>query len=288
MDLRKVLFVGGDPRRNASVQIRCVDVAVRLGCDYHLGAGRAREIPDRYAVFVCVKPYLFGREFAELAKRGKIIWDIIDQMPPSRRVALYLTSTEFARQLLQDYCGRMATIPHHHCNFGGTFNPSGLRDPGWIGYRHWRPLIPGLRFHGYAVDGMTREDVVEAHRKIGIGLNFRLAPGASRGRDSPSDHGRNSLERHFKNFHIAINSGIKLINCIGFGVPSISAVEPAYFEIGEKCTIFSPLRRCLHWVRALQSDRGLYQELRKNCRRSASRFHIDTIAEKYKILFRTI
>ena len=35
MDLRRVLFVGGDAGKLASVQIRCVEVAKRLGCDYH-------------------------------------------------------------------------------------------------------------------------------------------------------------------------------------------------------------------------------------------------------------
>jgi len=88
--------------------------------------------------------------------------------------------------------------------------------------------------------------------------------------------------------HLALNSGIKLINCIGFGIPSISSDEPAYHEFGEDCTIFSSIRGCAKWVRALQNDDDLYMDLRKKCLRQAKKFHIDTIAGQYKKLLESL
>jgi hypothetical protein len=66
MDLREVLFLGGDRGNMAAVQVRGRDIAQRLGCDFANGGKFVAEIPDRYAAFVCVKP-AFRR--AELKRR---------------------------------------------------------------------------------------------------------------------------------------------------------------------------------------------------------------------------
>ncbi|HVU37323.1 MAG TPA: hypothetical protein VHC95_03245 [Opitutales bacterium] len=274
MNLQKVLFIGGDGGNLPSSQIRCLDIARRLGCDWVLGIDLVQKIPEKYSVFVCVKPSFARDEIAALAKRGKIVWDIVDEIPPRDHIAVYLASTVAAQEIFHRF-GRVEIIPHHHCNVENLPNPPDLRRPAWIGSCHWRPRFHGIDHDYYDVLNMQRTDVVRAHRKIGIGLNFRT--------NQPYQH-RLEHQRLLRNFHVAINSGIKLINCLAFGTPSVSAREPAYCEIAPECTIFSTLAKCAHWVKALQADTGLYNELRRKCLRKAPRYHLDVIAEKYRRL----
>jgi len=291
MDLRHVLFVGGNAQKMASVQIRCVDVAKRLGCDYHLCARRAHQVPAGYTAFVCVKAELPPREYAELAKRGKIIWDIIDVPPLREHITAYLASNSFTQELFEDY-GRVEVIPHYHCNFTARPNPAKLRQPVWLGARHWQPPLTGFDYKAYAVEGLKRADVVRIFRKTGIGLNLRIP----RTQYSPprrfakiTDPARRAQTvRDFFEFHLAVNSGIKLINCLGFGIPSISSDEPAYREFAPECTLFSTLKNCAKNVRALQEDDALYLDLRKKCLRKARDFHIDTIAGRYKLFLQSL
>jgi len=278
MDLRQVVFLGGNGRRLASVQIRCLDIAGQLGCDYRVGDKFARQIPDKYSAFICVKPDFGLQELVELRRRGKVIWDIIDTLPPEQDVDLYLASTRTSRHLFNAY-GRIVLIPHHHCNDSMAPNPSDLRRPAWIGARHWLPPLQGFEYDTYFADRWRRLQVMHAHRKIGIGLNFR----SSRPANYPV--GQQKLGHEF---HVAINSGIKLINCLGYGTPSISANEPAYHEIGLDCTILSSVKKCAGWVRALQHDDALYLDLRKKCLRKAPRFHVSAIAKKYRKLLESL
>lgn len=273
MDLREILFLGGKSRL-ASVQIRCVAMAKELGCDYLLNQHHVATIPDKYAAFVCVKAVLQPGELAKLAERGPVIWDIIDAPPPREHVSTYLASTKVARDLFDDY-GRMAVIPHYHCNIDGQPNLPNLRRPGWLGSEQWHPKLKGFNYDFYDVKGMSREDVIRAHRKIGIGLNFRA---------KQAQHFPPGFKKIGYQFHLAVNSGIKLINCIGFGTPSISADEPAYEEIGPECTIFSSLGNCAKGVRLLQNDAELYADLRKKCLRKAPKYHFTAVAEKYRKL----
>jgi len=292
MNLQKVLFLGGSGSY-ASVQVRCVDIASRLGCDYLIGGYNIQEIPDKYSAFVCIKPYLLPGLPEALASRGKIIWDIIDEPPLPKYVSVYIASTKIAKDLFS-HIGRIVIIPHHHCNFGGKPNPSNLRKPAWIGSSHWLPTLAGFKYDVYPVQGMTRQDVVKAHRRIGIGLNFRNKNAffeqawPSLEQLARTVKERRRMERNMYNFHLAVNSGIKLINCIGFGTPSISGDEPAYHEIGEECTIFTNTRHCARWVKELKNDADLYLDLRKRCLRKASKYHIDVIVEKYRTLLKSL
>lgn len=273
----QVLFLAGS-KHLASTQIRCVDIARRLGCDFLFNKKYAYEIPDKYTVFVCVKPNLWPGELAELASRGQVIWDIIDTPPPRKHIHTYLASTARARDIFQAY-GRFKIIPHHHCNHAGIPAPSKNRRPGWIGSRHWLPDLKGFAYDAYDIANMQRPAVVAVHRKIGIGLNFRrkrspvFAP---------------AHQRLLGRFHVEINSGIKLINCLGFGTPSISEREPAYLEIAPDCTLFSTAQKCAQWVRALQSDDALYLHYRAQCLEKAAAYHIDAIGEKYRKLFASL
>ena len=291
MDLRRVLFVGGDAKKMASVQIRCVDVAKRLGCAYHLGARRSSQLPEGYDAFVCVKTELWPGEYAQLARRGKVVWDIIDLPPPREHIAAYLASNSLTQELFEDH-GRVEVIPHYHCNFTGQPNRPGLRRPVWVGAQHWMPSLTGFAYDAFGVEGLTRVQVVRIFRQTGIGLNLRIAraqynpPRRFIGLTDPRR--RAEALRNFFDFHLAVNSGIKLINCLGFGVPSLSSDEPAYREFAPECTIFSSLKNCAKWVRALQQDKALYNDLRKKCLQKAGDFHIDTIAARYKLFLQSL
>jgi len=291
MDLRKVVFVGGNPRTHPSVQIRCVDVAGRLGCDLSLCAKFASHIPDRYAVFVCVKPQLEPGQLSQLACRGVVLWDIVDVLPPRKNISVYLASTELAGHLFEDY-GPVEVIPHHHCNFSGEPNPKELRKPIWLGSRPWLPRIRGFDFEAHFVERMTQEDVIGVFRQTGIGLNLRarrkIIPTKEFSGKALSEQRLRRWEDDLFDFHLALNSGIKLINCLGFGIPSISTDEPAYREIGEECTLFSSVRSCGKWIRKLQSEKDFYLEMRRRCLERARIFHIDNIVEKYKMLLKSL
>ena len=268
MNLNKVLFIGGNPRKFGSVEIRCEDIAPRLGCDRMLSVRKVEEIPDVYSAFVCVKPALRGDEILKLSKRGPVIWDIVDDTPPASNICAYIVSTQGARRVFQNY-GRIEIIPHHHCNFSGSPNPIGCRHPVWIGQFHWCPELSGFEFEKVNTLGMNSEQTAAAYRRAGIGLNLRS--------NHPNSH-----------FHVPINAGIKLINCIGFGIPSISSDEPAYHEIGDECTVFSTASDCSGWVSRLQNDDAFYSDLREKCISRARDFHVSSIIEKYRALLESL
>src|SRR5262245_18487787 len=93
MARKRVLFVGVNADRLASVRIRCVAIAQRLGFDYHLGARRAADIPAGYDVYILVKPEIPDDQLPEIASRGLVLWDVIDRLPPRAGVHRYLAST---------------------------------------------------------------------------------------------------------------------------------------------------------------------------------------------------
>ena len=72
MDLSKVIFLSTNVGRSAAVQIRCVDIARHLGCDYKLGIRSVEEILDRYSIFVCIKANLPAMELRRLAQDHEV------------------------------------------------------------------------------------------------------------------------------------------------------------------------------------------------------------------------
>jgi hypothetical protein len=267
MKIEEILFLGGPFPKFGSVGIRCLDIAKRLGCAFQLNIRTFDDIkePHKYKAFVCVRTRLTPDDLAKLSKTGFIIWDIIDSAPPEKDIQLYLASTNIVNRL---YChlGDIVTIPHHHCNFEGQLSAHGCDKLGWIGNLHWYPSLNGLPHGKYDVKGLSRYEIAELYRKIGLGLNIRTV----------------CLDT---DWHIKINSGIKLINCIGFGIPSISAIEPPYLEIGEGCTLFTSGSDLHSLVLELQSNHLLYEKLRNECIRRAKSYDITIIVQKYASLF---
>jgi len=266
--LKKTLFIGGNMWRRPSVRIRCVDIARHLGCHHHLLAQSAAEISRDYSIFICVKPEMSLKELAKLSQLGTVIWDVIDVLPPHENISAYITSTSKVQNMITSM-GSAFLIPHHHCNDQAQYRSSSCRTLGWIGHRHWCPDLREIEFKRYYIEGMTRSEVARAHLEFDIGLNLRAV-------------------RKKQESHINLNSGIKLINCIGFGLPSISSDEPAYHEFGSDCTLFTTLENCGPSIHSLQNDEALYHKMRSNCIARAPQFHIETIANRYKHLIDSV
>jgi hypothetical protein len=84
--------------------------------------------------------------------------------------------------------------------------------------------------------------------------------------------------------HIKINSGMKLINCLGFGLPSVSSPEPAYIEVAPECTLFCDGLDCMDAITTLQEP-TIYNEFRRKCLQRAPEFHINEVIHSYTALF---
>lgn len=263
MNLNEVLFVGGNWPHLSSVKIRCVDLAQYIGCDYQVNVHSVDEISPKYKAYICVKAKLSLDELENLSRRGLIVWDIIDRPPPEcAAIKNFIASTARIRAMFS-HLGRVEVIPHYHCNLSSVPNAPNIRRPGWIGHGEWYPDFGELDHDAYDVRGMNREEVAQCYRRIGIGLNIR-----------------SQTDRVY--LHGLFNSGIKLINCIGFAIPSVSGFEPAYQEFGDGCTVFSGPRDCALWVQQLQADDRIYNTMRERCIEQSERFHISTISQQYK------
>jgi hypothetical protein len=255
--LSRVLFVGGD-RRLGSVQVRCVQVAEALGCDYVCLDGPAA-LPDesrlaRYDVVVLVKPPVPPDAFDGRC----VVWDVIDWAPARADVAL--ASTKASLRAVGS--GPGTVIPHHHLNDGPP-NPAELTAPGWVGWSGWYPELAGLEHLTFFVDHEEAAAVRDVYRQIGIGLNLRRR--------------REEYEQC-----IAINSGIKLINCMAFGIASVSEPEPAYVELGDGCTLFTTAATWQDDVARLQRDKRLRRKLRKRGLKRARDFSLERVAKRYR------
>lgn len=268
--LNKVAFLGGKSHF-PSVRVRCVEIAKATGCDYITEVTSVDDIPGSKEIFVCVKP-LFKKEMLEdLQKRGTVIWDVHDNYCPRNFIDHYLVSSKGAYQKFRSY-GSIHKIPHHHCNFSGFPNLYKTeRKPIWIGSSEWIPNDLSGNVDIYDGKQMTGQEIINLYKEASILLNIRA---------------QISVTSESASEHIRINPGIKLINSIGFAVPSISNREPAYFEIGPECTIFvNTTDECLHWISRLQKDDTLYNILRNNCIFKASKYSLPNIAKQYLDLF---
>lgn len=257
MDLSRVVFVGGDARLG-SVQIRCVQIACALHCRHFTDITARAQLPDDIDAVVLVKPLVPLHELRHLAT----FWDIIDAAPP-RGARTHLASTQHA---LDAFGLRGFVIPHHHAN-DDVFNVDSSKT-GWIGGAEWCPDYLDDDISCVFTNHATLDQVRNAYRRIGIALNLRQ-------------------EHPHLDAHLAANAGIKLINAIGFGIPSISSDEPAYRELAPECTLFTTALSWRRDLERLQHDGELRAVMRNACRRRAREFSLAAIAERYRQMLAT-
>lgn len=282
MDPRDVLFVAGDVNWRASVKIRCQEIALRLGCDCLFDAKDVDDVPRNYKAYICVKPTFASLGAVELGRRALVVWDILDDDPPRENIFAYIASTETAAKNFI-HIGHIEVIPHHHCNTDRIISKASTEQVAYFGSEHWYPALPEVPHQAYFVDNKTKAQVASIYRKIGLSLNLR------RMSDDFDRFIRNKDDiRPVVDRHILINSGIKLINCLGFGIPSVSSQEPAYLEIAPECTIFTDIEHCAEDVRTLQEDRDAATLLRQRCLALAEDYHIDNIVSRYRSFIRSL
>jgi len=246
-----------------------VQIAEALGCDYVLNCKDLSVVPRNKSVFICVKPNIAELHLQQLSMRGIVIWDIHDSPPPARYIYAYIAGSPQACREFRAV-GNIHLIPHHHCNFSGVPNPPNMtRRPGWVGRPYWCPDLGNLDYDFYNSNIMSHREVVAAYRKIGISLNVR----------APKEDAV---------FHARINPGVKLLNAVGFGIPSISTSEPAYKYYAPDCTVFAEPHECLEWVARLQKDGDLYMQLYSCAVKRASAFHITQVANLYLDLLKCL
>lgn len=265
---QRTVFLGGSARR-ASVRIRCVQIAEALGIDYVLDTTSLDDVPHSKSVFVCVKPGLSTNDLVDLSQRGLILWDVHDEMPPSNLVNTYIVGSGRAESLIRPF-GTTVIIPHHHCNFSGRRNrPHKLPEPIWLGRPYWfPPELTGLA-QMINANEMCLEEIIATYRNMGLAVNARR-------------------ETEGTSLHIDLNDGGKLLNCFGFGIPSVSYQEPAYAEFGDGATIFCTAETVVEVIRSLIGDEPLRARLSEEAFERGRPFHIAKIAPRYKELLEVI
>jgi glycosyltransferase involved in cell wall biosynthesis len=156
--------------------------------------------------------------------------------------------------------GARYVVPHHHCNVDRV--PAAGDAVLFVGGVHWRPEL-GVPFEIVDTTAIALPALRAAYARAHVLVNLRV--------DSPAAAA-----------HARLASGIKLINAIGFGVPSVSAREPAYDEIGPDCTLFATPATAADAIRTLQRDPALHAELRRRCLARADAYHLDAICARYR------
>ena len=264
----EAVFLGGALKR-ASVRIRCLQVAEALGCEYILDVSSIEQVPKGKRLYFCVKPDLSEKDIVILSRRGTVVWDIHDFMPPKHGVSVYLACSRTTTEEL-GHLGTMKVIPQHHCNFMEIPNPPDKeRRPAWIGRPFWCPEFDGFSVDVYNANELGIEGIIAAYRQMGLSLNVR----------------RRCKEAEF---HVRINDGGKLINCMAFGIPSVSDNEPAYHEYGHACTLFAEPQEVRDAVHTLQTDDKVYAELRSQGLEKARPFHLKRILPQYRELIQEL
>lgn len=264
----RAVFLGG-PARYASVQIRCRQVARALGVPALVDVRGLDAVPSTAEVVVCVKPDLDARDLERLARRRRVLWDVHDEHPPPLPEAVELVcSTEHARRYLERAVGRSAhVIPHHHANLEGTPNPARPpRTVRWIGGPRWVPEDPPPGVEIVFSKGLDADGLRAAYRATDIAYN-----GRAQGPETP--------------LHVALNPGLKALNAMGYGIPSISPPEPAYRELAAAGTILCRDRAAAAAaLEELRTNPDEYHRWRRRAFDQGRRFHLERIAERYRRL----
>jgi len=253
--------------------MRCIQIAKAIGCDYVTDVKSLEQVPWDKTIFVCVKPNLSDGNLEDLASRGSIIWDIHDFTPPKGMVSQYIASSATAATEYE-LLSPVSIIPHHHCNHTEIPNTAVCRRAVWIGRPYWQPDFGSLPIESYDSKHMLENEVAAIYRQTGIGINVRAEHVGS--------------EDNNTRFHVLLNGGGKLINCMGFGIPSISSEEPAYREHGEQCTLFTENNDIHDLIEELSLNDTLYEELRCKSFERGRNYHIDRITPLYNKLFEQI
>lgn len=268
MNLNKIVFITSVNESFGSVRLRCHMISKALGVSFFSTARmQEKEIDAKLEdknIFILMKAD--WRLVDKLKSKGTVIWDVIDNIPPAN-ADKYITSTSYAGEFLK--LKNFHTIPHAFTPFATIIPTPNVKNGYWIGSLQWKPIIP---FNHVTIntDNISQQYLHENYKKAGVLLNLRA----------------DNLKALF---HARINSGIKLINAIGYGIPSItSSTEPWVKEIGEDCTIISHKQNWAKDFSLLTSDNALYEQIKSNCLKIRDRYSLENIKGKYLNLFNSL
>ncbi|HKJ93484.1 MAG TPA: hypothetical protein VJ957_09955 [Longimicrobiales bacterium] len=260
-----------------SAEIRGRQIAAALGAD----ACRFTELePTRtggYDVVVYVKR-VPPRAVMEAVRRTgpRQVLDLLDNFKwrKVRRVAdlvdAFIGANHTHAALLESRFGRPAVrIPHHHCNFDDARVPAD-REPPTLGYvgdsDHWPETRKSLRGTPHRLvsllDGETRQQLVDAYRRIDIGVSYRKNPDKAR-----------------------YNSAVKLVNFMSFGIPAVLSVETGYLEVGlhgRTCLFARDAPEVRLLVDRLARDPVWRREMGMAAVEAARPYHVRAVAELYR------
>jgi hypothetical protein len=253
-----------------SVRLRCRQIAEALGVAW-TAPERRGPVPESALhgrdLFVLVKASIDHRRLRE---RGRVVWDVLDTLPPADGIDAYITSTRVAARMLHPFRVPTYTVPQHHCNVEERpLEPDPVRGHlVWIGSTEWLPpdlAAQGVRIH-HAND-LPFDQIRARYADADVLINARRFDYAT----APA---------YF--LHTALNAGIKVINAVGYGLPSVTEWEPWIDEIGVGCTIACAAGEGPAVARRLLQDRAQYEALRARCLERASAYALSSIASRYQ------
>lgn len=268
MNLNNVIFITSANESFGSVRLRCQMISKALGVDFFsTGKLNDKAIDAKLEgknTFVLMKADF--RLINKLKSKGTVIWDVVDETPP-KDAHRYITSTSFAGEFFK--LNNFNVIPHAFNPLATIVPTPEIKTAYWIGSLQWKPII---HFNHVTIntDNISQQILHENYQKAGVLLNLRI------------DHPK-AL------FHAQINSGIKLINAMGYGIPSItSSTEPWVKEIGENCTIISHKQNWKKDYELLVNDSAVYEQVKSNCLKVRDKYSLENIKEKYLSLFNSL
>ena len=268
--LKQVYFIGGKAGR-PSTQIRCVQICEHLGIDYQTGPEIMWEALKGKRIVVLVKPLMNVADFVRIKQQAYVVWDLHDSCPPRWEIDHFLFSTKHTSVVLNDL-RPFSVIPHHHLNQSRTIEPiRNVQKITYIGRPRWCPddYLTSVNYKVFDTYKQPRPVLENVYRNTDILLNIRTEDAESK-------------------FHVSINPGVKLINAIGFGIPSVSFPEPAFIEIGGDVTAICDKSTLKDTIQELSNDYSRRKMMQDRCRLMAEKFHIDTVCYDYIQLFERI
>jgi len=265
----------------ASAKVRGSQIAGRLGAALLRLDELTPDTARRYRTLVYVKELPPKDLMARLRDGGALqVFDPVDnyRWRTMRARAPFIdhfiaSNHTHAVELTRRFAAPATRVPHHHCNFDEVRIPAG-REPATLGYVggrvNWPPVRRLIRSLPYPHIAHTsgEKTLVDAYCSIDVGVAWRMEEGK-----------------------ISYNSGVKLINFMSFGIPSVLAPETGYLELsrhGECCLYAHSREEYTMLVRELAGSPALRRRMGDEGFENARRYHIRHIVEEYRALLESL
>lgn len=265
----------------ASAKVRGSQIAERLGAALLRLDELTPTTARRYRTLVYIKELPPASLMAQIRDAG--VRQVVDPVDNYRwrtlrtRAAFidhFIASNHtHALDLTRRFAVPATRVPHHHCNFDEVRIPAG-REPATLGYVggrvNWPPvrrLIRSLPFPSIAHTS-GEKTLVEAYCSIDVGVAWRMEEGKQ-----------------------SYNSGVKLVNFMSFGIPSVLSAETGYLELSlhwQACAYAQTKAEFTDLVREIAGNAALRRRMGEEGFEAARRYHIRYIIEEYRALLESL